>query len=98
MGALRGGTAVTANAHGGGAAGEHALNGKFLPFSDGIAEFFQKLIPAIIDGEQQFRGARDIHAAEYKTELRACKPSELRSSDARPARALRSQKSQIGAE
>ncbi|PXK48783.1 hypothetical protein DMR84_27470, partial [Klebsiella variicola] len=53
-----------------------------------VAEFLEKLIPAVIKGKQQLCGARNIHAAEYKTGLRACKPSESRSDDARPVRAL----------
>ena len=47
-------------------------------------------VPAVIDGEQEFGRARDIHEAEYNAVLRACKASERRSRDARPVRALRS--------
>ena len=90
MGATRRGTAVAADAHGGGAAGEHALNAEACPRTDGVAEFFEELVPAIIGGEESRCRARNIHAAEYKMGLRTCKPSELRSGDARPARALRS--------
>lgn len=49
-----------------------------------VAKFAEKEIPAVIDGEEEFCGARDIHAAEYKTGFRTCKPSEPRSGDARP--------------
>ncbi|MGE5882207.1 hypothetical protein ACQJ0U_25965, partial [Klebsiella variicola subsp. variicola] len=54
------------------------------PGSYTVAEFLEKRIPAIIEGKQQFCGARNIHAAEYKTGLCTCKPSEARSGDARP--------------
>ncbi len=30
-------------------------------------------VPAVINGEQQFGGAGDIHGAEYEEELRLCK-------------------------
>ena len=59
------------NAHLRGATGEHALDTEAGPGSDAVAEFSEKRIPAVIDGKQQFCGARNIHAAEYKTGLRA---------------------------
>lgn len=90
MGTLRRGTAVAANAHCSGATGEHALNGEPGPLADAVAVFFEVAVPAVIDGEQEFGGARDIHGAEYKMRLRACKASERPSRDASPVRALRS--------
>ena len=90
MGAVDRCTAIATNAHLGGATGEHALDAEAGPGSDAVTKFFEKLIPAVMEGEEQLCRARNIHAAEYKTGLRACKPSVLRSSDARPARALRS--------
>ena len=81
----------SASPHRGGAAGKHALDAEAGPGSDAVAEFFEKLIPAVINGEEQLCGTRNIHAAEYKTGLRACKPSESRSGDARPTGALRSE-------
>ena len=71
MGAVRGGAAVSLHPHGGGAAGEHALNAEAGPGRDAVAEFFEERIPAVIDGEEQLCGAWNIHAAEYKTGLRA---------------------------
>lgn len=53
-----------------------------------VAELIDEQIPAIIDGEEPFSRARNIHAAEYITGLRAFKPSESRRDDARPVRAL----------
>lgn len=53
-----------------------------------VAELIDEQIPAVIDGEEQFGRARNIHAAGCKTGLRAFKPSELRRDDARPVRAL----------
>jgi len=88
MGATRRGTAVAADAHGGGAAGEHAFNAEAGPRTDAVAIRTEVPVPAVIDGEEQLRGARNIHDAEYKTGLRACKPSKPRSGDARPERAL----------
>lgn len=70
--------------------GEHALNGDPGPLADVIAAFFEVAVPVVIDGEQQFGGARDIHGAEYKMRLRARKLPERRSRDARPVRALQS--------
>lgn len=57
--------------HSRGATGEHALNAEAGPGRDAVAEFFEKRIPAVIDGEEQLCGTRNIHAAEYKTGLRA---------------------------
>lgn len=88
MGAVGRCAAVTTHAHDGGTAGEHALNAEAGPGSDAVAEFFEERIPAVIDGEKQLCGTWNIHAAEYKTGLMACKPSESRSDDARPVRAL----------
>ena len=88
MGAVGRCAAVTANAHGSGAAGEHALDAKTGPRGQAIAELIDEQIPAVIDGEEEFCRARNIHAAEYKAGFGTCKPSEPRSGDARPARAL----------
>lgn len=71
MGAVGRCAAVTTHAHAGGTTGEHALNAEAGPGRDAVAEFFEKGIPAVIDGEEQLCGTRNIHAAEYKTELRA---------------------------
>ena len=60
------------------------------PLADVVTVFFEVAVPAVIDGEQEFGRARDIHEAEYNAVLRACKASERRSRDARPVRALRS--------
>ncbi len=67
-----------------GAAGAHALNGKLGPLADAVAMFFEIAVPAVIDGEKEFGGTRDIHGAEYKAELQSCKAPERRSRDARP--------------
>jgi len=88
VGAVSRCAAVAAHAHAGGAAGEHALNAESGPGSDAVTEFIEKSVPAVIDGEEEFCRARNIHAAEYKAGFRTCKPSEPRSGDARPARAL----------
>lgn len=61
-----------------------------VPQADAVTAFFEVAVPAVIDGEQQFCGAGDIHGAEYKGEFRPCKLPERRSRDARPVRALRS--------
>lgn len=90
MGAVRILAAVALHAHRSGAAGEHALNAESGPGRDAVPESCEEPVPAVIDGKQQFCGARDIHAAEYKTGHCTCKPSEPRSGDARPVRALRS--------
>ncbi|WP_222563079.1 hypothetical protein, partial [Candidatus Erwinia dacicola] len=58
--------------------------------ADAVAMFFEIAVPAVIDGEKEFGGTRDIHGAEYKAELQSCKAPERRSRDARPVRALRS--------
>lgn len=91
MGTARRGTAVAADAHSAGAAGEHAFNTEAGPQADIVTVFFEVAVPAVIDGEKEFGGAGDIHGAEYKTVLRPCKLPERRSRDARPVRALRSQ-------
>ncbi len=80
--------AVASNAHAGGAAGELALNAEAGPGTDAVSVRSGVTETAVIDGEEQFCGAWNIHAAEYKTVLRTCKPSEPRSGDARPERAL----------
>lgn len=90
MCAVRRYTAIATNAHLSGAAGEHALNAEAGPGSDVVTKFFEKPVPAVIGGEEQLCRARNIHAVEYKMGLRSCKPSESRSDDARPERALRS--------
>lgn len=90
MGAVWRCTAVATNAHGSSAAGEHALYAEAGPGTDAVAIRTEVPVPAVIDGEKQLCGVRNIHAGEYKTGLRAGKPSEPRSGDARPARALRS--------
>ncbi len=71
MGAVRRCAAEAANAHGSGAAGEHALDAEAGPGSDAVTEFFEKRIPAVIDGEEQLCGTWNIHAAEYKTVCRS---------------------------
>lgn len=90
MDTVRGGAAVALHPHRRGTAGEHALNAEAGPGSDTVAEFFEKLIPAVIGGVEQLCGARNIHAAEYKTGLRACKSPERLGRDASLVRALRS--------
>lgn len=90
MGTARRGTAVAANAHCAGATGKHALNTEAGPLADAVAVFFEVAVPAVIDGEQEFGGAGDIHGTDYKGEHRPCKLPERRSRDARPVRALRS--------
>ncbi len=52
--------------------------------------FFEIAVPAVINGEKEFGGTRNIHGAEYKAELQSCKAPERRSRDAHPVRALRS--------
>ena len=90
MGAVGRCAAVTTHAHAGGTAGEHTLDAEAEPGSDAVAEFFEELTPAVIDGEEQLCQARNIHTAEYKAVCRSWAPSERRSRDARPVRALRS--------
>jgi len=84
------GAAVAADAHCAGATGEHGLNTEAGPLADAVTVLIEVVVPAIIDGEQEFDGARDVHGAEYKMRLMACKASERRSRDARPIGALRS--------
>ena len=91
MGTVRRGAAVAANTHCAGATCKHAFNTEAGPQADVVTVFFEVAVPAVIDGEQEFGRARDIHEAEYNAVLRACKASERRSSDARPVRALRSE-------
>lgn len=64
MGAIRRGAAVTAYAHGAGAAGEHALDGEFGPVAEGVTLFVEIAAPAVVMLEQQFCGSRNIHGAE----------------------------------
>ena len=71
MGTVRGGAAVSLHPHGGGAAGEHALDAEYGPGAESIPVFIHIPVPGVINGEQQLCGARNIHAAEYKTGLRA---------------------------
>lgn len=71
MGAVGRCAAVTTHAHAGGTTGEHALNAEAGPGSDVVAEPDEEQVPGVIDGEEQLCGTRNIHAAEYKTELRA---------------------------
>lgn len=52
-------------------AGEHVLDTEAGPGSDVVAEPDEEQVPGVIDGEEQLCGTRNIHAAEYKTELRA---------------------------
>ncbi len=85
MGAVCRCAAVAANAHGGGAAGEHALYAESGPGRYAVAIRTEIPVPAVIDGEEQFGRAGNIHAAEYKVGLGTCKPPEPRSGDARPA-------------
>ncbi|AXF76576.1 hypothetical protein AV903_11820 [Erwinia tracheiphila] len=61
-----------------------------VPLADAVTVLPEVVVPAVIDGEQEFGGTRDIHDAEYKAVLRPCKASERRSRDARPVKALRS--------
>ena len=67
MGVVWRGAAVAANVHSTGVAGEHALDGESGPFADTVSVFIEEFIPALIESEEQFCGARDIHSAEYKT-------------------------------
>ncbi len=55
--------AVAADAHGAGATGEHALNGETGPLADVVAVFFEVAVPAVIDGEEEFGGAGDVHGS-----------------------------------
>ncbi|CAI1984821.1 Uncharacterised protein [Serratia quinivorans] len=64
VGAVRRGATVAANAHGTGAAGEHALDGEFGPVAEGVAVFIQVLAPAIVMLEQQLCRSGNIHGAE----------------------------------
>ncbi len=64
VGAVRRGAAVAANAHGTGAAGEHALDGEFGPVAEGVAVFIEVLAPAAIMLEQQLCRSGNIHGAE----------------------------------
>ncbi len=64
VGAVRRGAAVAANAHGTGAAGEHALDGEFGPVAEGVAVFIEVLAPAIVMLEQQLCRSGNIHGAE----------------------------------
>jgi len=58
---------ICTNAHCVGAAGEHTFHGELRPFTDTVAVFIEKLIPAVIEDEEQFCVARNIQSAEYKT-------------------------------
>lgn len=58
-------TAITANAHGTGAAGEHALNDQFGPFGDSMTAIDEKAIPAVINLKEEFCGSGNIHARNY---------------------------------
>ena len=71
MGAVGRCAAVTTHAHAGSTAGEHTLDAEAGPGSDVVAEPDEEQVPGAIDGEEQLCGTRNIHAAEYKTELRA---------------------------
>lgn len=90
MGTARRGTAVAADAHCAGATGKHALNTEAGPLADAVTMLLDVAVSAIIDGEQEFGGAGDIHGTDSKGEHRPCKLPERRSRDARPVRALRS--------
>lgn len=61
MCAVRRGAAVTAYAHGAGALGKHPLNTEAGPLADAVAVFFEVAVPAVIDGEEEFGGAGDMH-------------------------------------
>ena len=65
MSAIRRGAAVAANAHGAGAAGEHALDGKFGPVAEGVTVFVEIPAPAVVMLEQQLCGSWNIHDAEF---------------------------------
>lgn len=54
-----------AHAHAGVAAGEHALDTEMGPRGHVVAEIIDEQIPAVIDGEEQFGRARNIHEANY---------------------------------
>lgn len=71
MGAVRRCAAEAANAHGRGAAGEHALDAEAGPGTDAVAIRIKVPVPAVIDGEEQLCGTWNIHAAEYKTVCRS---------------------------
>lgn len=60
VGTVRRGTAVAANAQGTGATGEHPFNGEAGPLSDALSVLFEVAIPAVIDGEEPFGGARGV--------------------------------------
>lgn len=63
MGAVWGGAAVSANAHGTGAAGEHALDGEPGPGAYAVPVFFEVAVPAVIESEKEFGGAWDVHGS-----------------------------------
>ncbi len=58
-------TAITANAHGAGAAGEHALNDQFGPFGDSMTAIDEKATPAVINLKEAFCGAGNTYARNY---------------------------------
>lgn len=66
MGAVRGGTAVTANAH----ADVCPPDAEAGPEADSVVIRSEVPVPGVIDGEERLYGARNIHAAEYKMGLR----------------------------
>lgn len=88
--ACGGSVGISAICNNSGAAGEHALDAEASPGSDAVARYIEEPVPAVIDGEEQLCQARNIHTAEYKAVCRSWAPSERRSRDARPVRALRS--------
>lgn len=58
-------TAITANTHGSGAAGEHALNDQLGPFGDSMTTIDEKAVPAVINLKEKLCGSGNIHARNY---------------------------------
>lgn len=49
-----------------------ALNAEACPGRDAVAEPDEEPVPAVIDGEEQLCGVRNIHAADDKTGICTC--------------------------
>lgn len=58
-------TAITANTHGSGAAGKHALNDQFGPFGDSMTTIDEKAVPVVINLKEKLCGSGNIHARNY---------------------------------
>lgn len=58
-------TAITANTHGSGAAGEHALNDQLGSFGDSMTTIDEKAVPAVINLKEKLCGSGNIHARNY---------------------------------